>query len=246
MLTVHKNAVSPGLLTDIQAAFARVEKEIGFEDQFYMDMGQDAGEVMRAFRRIINPPEFVQHNNQALLMERTHILKQHSSAPWLRGITRAILDIVTPLANIKTETSPIFTRVHLPSTVHVDSELNNQYLGYTVLIPLTFDSSIKTIAWSNQFDTMEDLQAWKQSVVVKNTTHNDPVAGLNGIDLRHCGLDCDVPYKYWPEYLQDPQAGAWEPGNILVFERRSAHCSSNFRNHLPFKDYVLIHTHDGI
>ena len=41
MLTVHKNAVSPELLTDIQAAFARVEKEIGFEDQFYMDMGQD-------------------------------------------------------------------------------------------------------------------------------------------------------------------------------------------------------------
>lgn len=249
MLTVHNNAVSAEFLADIISAFARIETDIGLEEKFYLE--DSSGKILQRFKEIIDPPEFVCDNGRVLIMERTHSLQYSPGLGWLRKINKEIIKLVTPLANIKSEISPIFTRVHLPSSLHVDLD-GSAVSGYTVIIPLTFHPSIKTVAWSNQFESMQDLTDWSNETRDPCAGINNHLAGLDGIDLRHCGIDLNLPFTHcpnhpdWPGYLVDPQWGAWEPGNVIVFNRNALHCSSNFRNYLPFKDYILIHTHDGV
>ena len=118
MLTVHNNAVSAEFLADIISAFARIETDIGLEEKFYLE--DSSGKILQRFKEIIDPPEFVCDNGRVLIMERTHSLQYSPGLGWLRKINKEIIKLVTPLANIKSEISPIFTRVHLPSSLHVD------------------------------------------------------------------------------------------------------------------------------
>ena len=255
MLTVHENAISPELMLELRTVFDRIKNEIGFHDRYYLPF--EDRYVKDTFRKFIINTAYLPilcEGDQALHMERegfhlgmqgiiTTMNSPEKMQPYIKEVVQKIYKIIFPLLNIvRLPIDLMFVRVHLPSNCHVDRSFEHvdNDDGYTMIIPLTFDPSIKTVVWDREFDNRSDLEDWQRSVArgaEPITTTGQPA----GVDLRHCVEG----NKNFPNYLDHAVCGDWVPGNILIFERQKIHCSSNFRNHLPFKDYVLMHTHDG-
>ena len=132
----------------------------------------------------------------------------------------------------------IFTRVHIPSPTHVDVDEAGAP-GFTVIIPLTFHDEIKTIVWKDKFDDNSKFSKFKDDFV-KNSKSS---VRLNSItkeaNLSHLLEIDDVNIG---EVMELDGYAKWQKGSIIVFDKTQVHCSSDFRQHLPFKDYVLVHT----
>ena len=258
-MKLYKKLVDSELLAEIRTAFDRIKDEIGFDNRHYIDYNDQY--LMATFKSIIDNPEFSdivcegENNDQALMMERaifsvdgawgtlTEINSPEKQQPWIADVVKKIHQTMSPLGNIINHPIDLmFVRVHLPSDLHVDKSFEpaEHNEGYTIIMPLTFSPGIKTVSWSQEFASRRAVEEWKNATVrgnPKKTTTGVPP----GIDLRHCVIGD----KFLPDYLEHVQHSDWEEGAVIVFERQRIHCSSNFRNHLPFKDYVLIHSQDG-
>jgi hypothetical protein len=255
-MKVYKNAIEPELLAEIRTAFDRIKDEIGFTDRYYIDYNDRY--LMSTFRKFITNPDclpILREGDNALHMERavfgvdgawgtlTQMNSPEKMQPYFKEIVKKIYGVMAPVGNfVQHPVDLMFVRVHLPADLHVDKlhERAEHDDGYTLIIPLTFDSNIKTVVWDQEFYSRTEAEAWKRSVL--DNKEPETTSGVpQGVDLQHC----TVGDKFLPDYLDNVQLAEWEPGSIIVFERQRIHCSSNFRNHLPFKDYVLIHSQDG-
>jgi hypothetical protein len=238
MLNVHKNVISEDKIQEIKDAFNIVQNDVGLNDKFYIDDDR----VLNTYKNMLKGqqyPDILYDNDKPLAMERTSISKINKIWP----IKNYIFNIIKSVLPIKDEPSIIFTRVHLPSSIHTDVD-EREDPGYTVIIPLTFHDSIKTVAWDNQFKSPKELNIYKKAIInkiYKIVTINDHDEVPADIDLRHCEVSHNHD-KLFPHYLQNCTYAEWNQGDVITFNRRQAHCSSNFRNYLPYKDYILAHT----
>ena len=236
MLKIYTNVISEDKILEIKDAFNIVQNDIGLNDKFYIDDDR----VLDTYKNMLSGqqyPDILYDNGKPLTMERTPINRISKIWP----IKHYIFNVIKSVLSLTYEPSIIFTRVHLPSNVHADVDIREEP-GYTLIIPLTFHNSIKTVVWDNQFKSPAELQNYKKAIIKKiHKTFNEHDEIPSDIDLRHCEVSYNHD-KLFPKYLQNGVFADWEQGNIIVFNRRQAHCSSNFRNYLPYKDYILVHT----
>ena len=173
-------------------------------------------------------------NDNVLQQERT-VINNHF--PDMRGFCRRLINSHLPKL-IGLDQSIIFNRVHYPSPVHVD--VDEEYSkGVTVIIPLTFHEKIKTVVWKDEFMNNRELTAFKYKFIdeIKSARKKNSIS--KEVDISHSmtmhGLNMG-------DTMEIEGIAAWEQGNIIVFDKTQAHCSSNFITHLPFKDYLVVHT----
>jgi hypothetical protein len=130
-----------------------------------------------------------------------------------------------------------FSRGFLPIAMHVDvPEGSLEEDGWTIMIPLTFDHRIKTIAFKGKvtepvFDNWILKQDWTNRKKVNNLREQ--------FDLRSA-------YYIKPEiidYMELYGVGDWSKGNAFCFKRSQPHCSTNFKSYgIPYKDYIILQT----
>jgi hypothetical protein len=137
--------------------------------------------------------------------------------------------------NIITNAHMNFARAFLPIAIHVDiADPKND--GDTIIIPLTFDTKIKTIWWKGKitspiFDDWINAQDWSTKKRVNKLSE-----------------EFDLSNGYWskPEiidYMDLDGIGEWQRGNVFRGRRSQPHCSTNFLNSgIKSKDYILIQT----
>jgi hypothetical protein len=173
-------------------------------------------------------------NDNVFQMERTVINYQF---PDMRKHCRLLINSHVPrLVDLKQ--SIMFTRVHYPSPVHVD--VDEEYSkGVTLIIPLTFHDGIKTVVWKDEFINNSELTAFKNRFINETRSFTKKNAISKEVDISHSmsmyGLNMG-------DVMELDGVASWQPGNIIVFDKTQAHCSSNFITHVPFKDYLLVHT----
>lgn len=130
-----------------------------------------------------------------------------------------------------------FARGILPIAVHVDIAEDKKD-GYTIIIPLTFNTKIKTIWFAEKvfepiFDSWIEAQNFDQREKENNLRQQ---------------LDLSNAYYHNPEvidFLKLDGIGEWTKGNAFRGRRSQPHCSNNFKtSNIDFKDYIIIQTGD--
>jgi hypothetical protein len=173
-------------------------------------------------------------NDNLLQMERT-ILNNHF--PEIRRQCRLLINSKIPRL-VAFAQNIMFTRVHHASPVHVD--VDEEYSkGVTLIIPLTFHEDIKTVVWKDEFRNNKQLTEYKMKFANEFNSFKKINSVSKEVDISHCmkmyGLNMG-------DVMELDGIASWELGNIIVFDKTQAHCSSNFTSHIPFKDYLLVHT----
>jgi hypothetical protein len=132
-----------------------------------------------------------------------------------------------------------YSRAFLPTSLHVDIPQDNvEDDGYTVIIPLTTDPSIKTLVFKEKtnnpiLDYWIKKQDWSSREKLNNLSKTYDVS--NG--------------WYWQpdivDYMELDGIADWEKGNAFCLKRSQIHCSTNFRkNGFEYKDYILVQTNN--
>lgn len=223
MLEVFKNAVSQDDLLEIRKEFDHLIATVKFDSQLYYLNDKD---TIKNIYGIDNVDQLVQQErlviNQLPLGEKIKKIFQ----PYL---AKELLD--------DSYHNPIWAcRAHLPIGIHTDTEVDKPD-GYTVLMPLTFNTSIKTVVWKPLLGKVA-LDKLMQNFMQEPLLYPQKCHVSQELELNHCWMS-DPKLT---DALELDGYAAWEPGVILKFDRRHPHGGNNWKTKdLPYKDYILIH-----
>ena len=174
-------------------------------------------------------------DDNVLQMERTIV---NNYFPEIRKYCRLLINSYIPQL-VSFNQYIMFTRVHHASPIHIDVNANEEHSkGVTLIIPLTFHEKIKTVVWKDEFTNKRELTEFKNRFINETRSFTKKNSISKKVDISHstmCGLNMG-------DVMELDGIAAWRPGNIIVFNRTQAHCSSNFTTHIPLKDYLLLHT----
>jgi hypothetical protein len=215
MLRVYEKAINPEALKEIRTMFDNVVNDVGLTEKFYID-----DNVLQMERTALNHRfnEMMEYYHKLFIM-------------YNEGFEQ--------FKYFEQRVCVMFTRVHQPSPIHVDCDDERDSKGVTLIIPLTFHDNIKTVAWKNKFNTNAELTDYKNKFINEIKSFRKANLVTKEVDISHCLKIYNLNIG---EVMELDGIASWEPGNIIVFDKIQAHCSSNFVSHIPFKDYVLFHS----
>lgn len=218
MLTVYENAVTADEIAYLQQQFAQLKNTIEFNEIYF----------------ITNPDEIQDlYNSQAqrlVQQERVDI------CPYpVANVVRTILNRVLP-SPLKPGIRILFSRSMHPVGIHTDTN-EQEHTGHTIMIPLTFDNRIKTLAWKETAIGQSGLDKIFQrfQTDIDSFTRRSNIS--QELDLRNCWLGDPTIV----DFLELDGMAEWRAGSIFKFERKQLHASNNYKAFVDFKDYVLIH-----
>lgn len=168
-------------------------------------------------------------DGQTLMWERVAVNKYN---PALRNIVLQMFNSTG--ANLAATETVFFVRCYNPTAIHVD--VDDTSPGHTYMIPLTFNTDIKTVVFKNN----TTLAEFKQLISRHSKIPFKPKHNLSEtINMDHCwGAKPNIV-----DVLELDGYAEWTKGSIIKFLRQQIHSSSNFKTlGLEYKDYVLCHS----
>jgi hypothetical protein len=208
MLKVYENVVTPSQLLELRTMFDAVVNEVGFIDKFFI-------------------------NDGIVQMERTSVKDQF---PKMEQYCRQLINSYTSEL-LELKQNIMFTRVNYPSPIHVDSNKESSP-GRLLILPLTFNTDIKTIVWKNTFNNNEEISDYKSKFINETKSFKKVNSLSKEVDISHC---LKMHKLSLGEVMELDGMAPWDRGNIIIFDKNQAHCSSNFIPQMPFKEYLLVH-----
>jgi hypothetical protein len=217
MLEIFKNAVTENEITHLQEQFAQLKSTVEFNDRYYITSKDDIRDLYNL-------------DSESLIQQQRVSVLKYPVANFVRNIVNQILP--TPL---KESVRIMFSRSFYPVGIHVDVQKNEK--GHTLMIPLTFDTRIKTIVWKETATGQQDLNSIFHRFQTDINSFQPQPKISDQLDLRNCWLG----QPSIVDFLELDGMAEWQAGSIFKFSRRQLHASNNYKEFAEFKDYVLIH-----
>jgi len=217
MLEIFKNAITTDEITHLQEQFAQLKSTVEFDDRYYITSKDDIRELYNL-------------DSESLIQQQRVSVLKYPVADFVRNIVNRILP--NPLKN---SVRIMFSRSFYPVGIHVDVQKNED--GHTLMIPLTFDTRIKTLVWKETATGQQDLNSIFHRFQTNINSFQPQSKISDQLDLRNCWLG-RPPIV---DFLELDDMAEWQAGSIFKFERRQLHASNNYKAFVDFKDYILIH-----
>lgn len=222
MLQVFENAVSSKDLGDIRAEFDRLISTVKFDSQLYY---VDDKDTIRDVYGIDNVDQIIQQ-------ERLDATKLP-----LGDRIRKIFQPYLSSEQLENKNNSVWLcRAHFPIGIHTDTDIIKPD-GYTVLMPLTFDESIKTVVWKPLLGKFE-LDKLIREFIDDPYKFPKKCSVSQELKLDHCWMS-DPKLT---DVIELDGYASWKKGSIFKFDRRQPHGGNNWKtDKLKYKDYILIH-----
>lgn len=221
MLTVFENTVTSAEIANMQQQFSHLHATVKFTDTYHITSRDEIHELYNS-------------NAESLIQQQRVDIRKYPIADIVRNIVNRILP--SPL---DPSVPILFSRSVYPVGIHVDSD-KKENNGHTLMIPLTFDTRIKTLAWKetaiNSVALHEIFYRFQNNI--KSFTPQSRIS--NKFDLRNCWLTTPSIV----DFLELDGIAEWQEGSIFKFNRQQLHASNNYKAFVEFKDYVLIHNNE--
>ena len=217
MLEIFENTITADEITHLQEQFAQLKSTVEFDDMYYITSKNDIRELYNL-------------DSESLVQQQRVSVLKYPVADFVRNVVNRILP--TPL---KDSVPIMFSRSFYPVGIHVDVHKNEK--GHTLMIPLTFDTRIKTIVWKETATGQQDLNSIFHRFQTDINSFQPQPKISDQLDLRNCWLG-RPPIV---DFLELDGMAEWQAGSIFKFSRRQLHASNNYKEFAEFKDYILIH-----
>jgi len=220
MLQIFENAVSEEDLLYIRKEFDQLKETVQFDSQlYYLDDQETIKEIYHSDKNQLVQQERLKINHYALGKKLQEIFRPY----------------ITDYA--QENNYPIWAcRAHLPIGLHTDTD-DHSLTGYTVILPLTFNDSIKTIVWKPLLGKAH-LDKLIQDFIQDPFKFPRKCSISRELDLEHCWMSKPT----LTDAIELDGYVAWKKGTIVKFDRRQPHAGTNWKtDSLPYKDYILIH-----
>lgn len=198
--------------------------------RFSFDQWYSTGVFRRAYT--VNNPDVIQEvyksqEKDLTQQERTNIGNNSKLSGFIRNL-------LSPLIKIKPHNEIWFCRSVYPIGIHSDTP---PVQGHTIIIPLTFDERIKTIVFDVKM-TNEEFAEYSKNFAADPGQFQKKHNLSSEYNLQNCwfGDPCIV------DYFDIAGMAGWHKGCVMKFERSRLHASTNYRDIVNLKDYILIHT----
>ena len=218
MLTVFENTVTSAEIANMQQQFSHLHANGKFTDTYHITSREEIHELYNS-------------NAESLIQQQRVDIREYPIADVVRNIVNKILP--SPL---NPSVPILFSRSVYPVGIHIDSN-KKENNGHTLMIPLTFDTRIKTLVWKETAIDPIVLNEifYRFQNDIKSFTPQPRIS--NRFDLRNCWLGTPSIV----DFLELDGIAEWQAGSIFKFKRQQLHASNNYKASVEFKDYVLIH-----
>ena len=147
-------------------------------------------------------------------------------------------EILKPIVDIPRLINIYYVRSFYPIGLHTDTN-EREKSGTTYMIPLTYNTNIKTIAWHGAA-TNEEFKELSERFI----NHPEQFEKKSNISEEVNLTNCWVGDRNIVDYLDIEGVASWERGSVVAFPRAMLHASNNYKKIVDYKDYILIHNND--